>query len=149
MEEIIHKFGIDAKLIAVQVINFAVLVGLLSYLLYRPVLRVLAEREKKIAQWVADAEVAAGARASAEEERKAIVGAAHKEAEEVSARARIHAEDKAVEIVESAEEKANAVLRQAEARGEDIKTQARKDSEAEIAKLAVLAAEKVLREKAS
>ena len=41
--------------------------------------------------------------------------------------------------------KAEGIVKDAEAKGEDIKTQAKKDSEAEIAKLAVLAAEKVLR----
>jgi len=149
MEEIIHKFGIDGKLVVIQIINFTVLVGLLSYLLYKPLLKVLAEREEKIAQGVADAEAAAGARASAEDEKKAIVSSAHQEASEVGARAKVSAEEKAAEIIESAEEKANAVLRQAEARGEDIKAQAHKDSEAEITKLAVLAAEKVLKERAS
>jgi len=149
MEEIIHKFGIDGKLVVIQIINFTVLVGLLSYLLYKPLLKVLAEREEKIAQGVADAEAAATARASAEDEKKAIVSSAHQEASKVGARAKVSAEEKAAEIIESAEEKANAVLRQAEARGEDIKTQAQKDSETEIAKLAVLAAEKVLKQQAS
>ncbi len=149
MEEIIHKFGIDGKLVIIQIINFTVLVGLLSYFLYKPLLKILADREKKIAQGVADAEAAATARAMAEDEKQSIVSAAHKEAEQVSARAQAHAQEKSTEIIESAEEKANAVLRQAEARGEDIKTQAHKDSEAEIAKLAVLAAEKVLAQKNS
>ena len=149
MEEIIHKFGIDAKLVVIQIINFAVLVGLLSYLLYKPLLRVLAEREEKIAQGVADAEAAAGARARAEDEKQAIVSAAHQEAEAVGVRAKEHAEEKAATIVTDAEEKANAVLRQAESRAEDIKTQAHKDSEAEVAQLAILAAEKVIKERTS
>jgi F0F1-type ATP synthase membrane subunit b/b' len=45
-------------------------------------------------------------------------------------------------------QKASEVISDAEAKGANIKAQALKDSEAEIAKLAVLAAEKILAEKA-
>ena len=58
MEQLIHAFGIDARLILLQVINFGLLMAVLSYLLYKPVLKVLAERQEKIAQGVKDAEEA-------------------------------------------------------------------------------------------
>lgn len=149
MEEIIAKFGIDAKLIVVQLINVTLLIALLSYLLYKPLLKVLDERESKIKQGVADAEAAGKALAEADEEKKTIVAAAHTEAGEVSARAKASADAKTVEIISDAEEKAAAITKQAEVKGEEIKAKAHKDSEAEIAKLAILAAEKVLKEKTS
>ncbi len=149
MEDIIYKFGIDAKLIIVQIINFVILAGLLSYFLYKPVLRILAERSDKIAQGIADAEAAGVAKSEADKEKQIIVAEAHKEAEAVSARAKEHADAKTSEIISDAEEKANAIARMAEVKSEEIKAKAHKDSEAEIAKLAVLAAEKVLRQKAS
>ena len=148
MEQLIEAFGIDVKLIVVQIINFAILVGLLSYFLYKPLLKVLQDREDKISQGVKDAEAAAKVRSEAENEKQSIVSEAHKEAEEVAARARVHAEEKAATILTSADEKAVGIVSNAEQKAEDIKIQARKDSEAEIAKLAVLAAEKVLQEKA-
>ena len=100
MDQLIEAFGIDAKLIAVQILNFTVL-------------------------------------------------AAHGEAEEVTLRARTHAEGIHAEAVKDAEDKAAAILADAKARGEQIAERARTESEAEIAQLAVLAAEKILREKAS
>ncbi len=147
MEEFAKTFGLDIKLVIVQIINFVVLLGLLSYFLYKPLLRVLAEREEKIKQGVADAEAAGKRLAEADEEKKGIVSSAHKEAEEVTARAKEHAVETEKALVTAAEEKAAVIVRQAEQKGEDIKTQVHKESEAEIAKLAVLAAEKVLREK--
>lgn len=147
MEQLIHSFGIDAKLIIVQIINFTLLVGILSYFLYKPVLKLLADREEKVAQGIRDAEAAAESLASAEDEKQKIVSAAHKEAEDVALRAKTHADEKAAAIAAVADEKAAGIVTAAEEKAEAIKLQAKQDSEAEIAKLAVLAAEKVLKEK--
>lgn len=149
MEQLIHAFGIDARLIVIQIINFVVLVALLSYFLYKPVLKLLREREQKIAQGIKDAEAAASARARAEEERKAVLAAAHSEAEAVSSRAKEHAGTEAEEIVAAAREKAATIVAGAQVQGDELKAQALKQSEGEVAKVAILAAEKILREKAS
>lgn len=149
MEQLIQAFGIDAKLIVIQLINFGILAGLLTYFLYTPLLTMIKKREEKIAQGMKDAEAAAAAKATADDEKKVILGQAHKDAEVVGANAKVYADQKAETIVADAHTKAEAVVRSAEAKSEEIKVQARKDSEAEIAKLAVLAAEKVLREKTS
>ena len=73
MEQLISAFGIDVKLITIQIINFVVLAGLLSYFLYKPVLKILDEREEKIKQGIADAEEAAVAKASAVSEKQALL----------------------------------------------------------------------------
>lgn len=148
MEQLIEAFGIDVRLITVQIINFVILLGLLSYFLYKPVLKVLNDREEKIKQGISDAEAAAASKAEADTERKEIVAKAHHEAEEVNSRAKVAAEAKTAEILSEAEEKAAGVISSAEQKGVDIQNKARKESEDEIAKLAVLAAEKVLRKEA-
>ncbi|HMA79010.1 MAG TPA: hypothetical protein VKP88_07860, partial [Candidatus Paceibacterota bacterium] len=65
MEQLIQAFGIDTRLIVVQIINFGLLLALLSYFLYRPILNLLEEREAKITQGIKDAEAAAAAKADA------------------------------------------------------------------------------------
>jgi F-type H+-transporting ATPase subunit b len=145
MEQLITAFGIDAKLIIIQILNFGILMGLLTYFLYKPLLGMLNKREDKIAQGMKDAEAAAAARASADEQKKGILSIAHKDAEEVSAKAKVYADEQAVIIASQAQVKAESIITNAQAKSEEIKEQARKDSEAEIAKLAVLAAEKVLK----
>ena len=52
-----------------QVINFLILVWLLKRFLYKPVLNAIAEREKKIAAQLSDAEVK---KAEAQKERDAF-----------------------------------------------------------------------------
>lgn len=149
MEQLIEAFGIDVRLITIQIINFAILLAALSYFLYKPVLKLLAEREATIKQGIDDAEAAARSKAEADSDRQVIVSAAHQEAAEINSRAKVAADDKSAVILADAEAKKAAVLKEAERKGEEMKIQARKDSEAEIAKLAILAAEKVLREKIS
>lgn len=147
MEQLLHAFGIDVKLIVIQIINFVVLAGLLSYFLYKPVLKILAEREETIKKGIEDAEEAATAKASALQEKQAVLTQAQQEAQEIDAHAQAFAKKKEAEIVAAAQEKATDVIKDAESKSALLKEQALKESEAEIAKLAVLAAEKILREK--
>jgi F-type H+-transporting ATPase subunit b len=149
MEQLISAFGIDIRLIAIQVINFGILMAILTYFLYKPILNMLKEREAKIAKGIEDAKAAEKARLEADEEKKGIITAANKEAEDMASRAKEHASHKADEIVADAHKKAEQVVKDAGLRGEELIASARKESEAEIAKLAILAAEKVLKERAS
>lgn len=149
MEGILHTFGIDSRLIIIQIFNFLLLAAALWYFLYTPVLNLIKERQQKIEKGVKDAEAAELKLHEADTERKEIVTTAHKEAEAITARATEHAKERSSEIVGSAEEKATHIVSDAQAKSEDLKAQALRESEAEVAKLAVLAAEKVLREKQS
>ena len=144
-----HAFGIDVKLITIQVLNFVVLAGLLTYFLYKPVLNILAEREEKIRKGIVDAEEAARAHASAQLEKQTILSQAQKDAEEISARAREFSKKKEEEFLVVAQHKAAGVVKDAETKSALLQEQALKNSEAEIARLAILAAEKVLKEKLS
>ncbi len=149
MEQLIHAFGIDIKLIIIQMVNFVILMSALTYFLYKPVLKVLADREEKIVQGIKDAEAAAVAKGSAESEKQSILSSAHAEAEVVAKNAKTFADERSEAIVAEARTKAESVIKDAQQKSEELKLQAKKESEAEIAKLAVLAAEKILREKNS
>ncbi len=149
MEQLIHAFGIDIRLITIQMINFVVLLGLLSYFLYKPVFNLLAQREETIKKGIADAEEAAQAKALATQEKQEVLTAAQKEAGEITARAEGFGKERTEVMLKEAAEKAAHAIKDAEAKSALLKAQAIKESEAEIARLAILAAEKVLQEKAS
>ena len=144
MEEIVHAFGLDARLIIIQMINFGLLLSALWYFLYTPVMRILEEREKKIAQGVEDADKAAVALREADVEKGIVLKDARTEAEAILHRARAHAVTKGNEIVVDAEEKALRVLEDSRVRAEEERIQAKKASEAEVAESAILAAEQIL-----
>lgn len=148
MDQIIEAFGIDVRLIVIQLVNFGILMVALGYFLYKPVLRLLDERQQKIAQGIQDAEAAALAKASAEEEKRTVVGSAHTEAEAIMSRAKSHATAVSEEALVEARAKAEALIADAALQGNEVKARVLRESEAEVAKLAILAAEKILRERA-
>ncbi len=144
MQEILHAFGIDWRLIVIQIFNFSILMGVLWYFLYTPVLKMLADREAKIKKGVEDAEKAGEALAHADVERTAIIKEAHSEAGQIVTRATQHGEEKGKMLISEAQAKIEREIESAKKLGEEIKAQALKESEAEIAKLSMLATEKVL-----
>ncbi len=144
MDPLIHAFGLDAKVMIVQIVNFAILAGALGALLYKPILKLLDERERTIAQGLADADAAKVSKEQAETERIAVRAQAEADARELVARGTAIADEKAAAIVTAADEKAAERIRNAETQGEEIIARAVKESEAEIAKLAVLEIEKKL-----
>ena len=145
MEPLLAVFGVNWKLLLAQGINFALLLAILSYFLYKPVLRMIDERREKIAEGVRTAERAERSLAEAQKKGDGIVGDASREAEALVKTARARAEEKGAEIVKSAEARAEGVLTDAATRAEEAKRQAIKESEKEIARAAMLAAEKILR----
>lgn len=149
MSELFGAFGLNTKLIVAQAINFGALLLLLSYFLYTPILKMLDERREKIAKGVKDAEEAEAKLASSHAEGKEIVGKAAKEAEGLLSEARSRADEKGAELLKGAQERADALLLDAQARAEEAKRQALSSSEKEIARAAMLAAEKILRSRAS
>lgn len=149
MSELFEAFGVNWKLLLVQAVNFGLLLSVLTYFLYKPVLRIIDERQRKIAEGVKTAEEAARQLADAKVEGDGIVGTAAKEAEQLVASARSRADEKGNEIVKAAEARANAVMKEAAAHAEEAKRMALAESSKEIAKAAVLAAEKILREKSA
>lgn len=144
MEQLFDAFGIDWKLLLAQLVNFGVLFVALTWLLYKPVMKTLDERRAKIAQGVEDAERASEKLASADEEAATRVGKADAEAEALVASAREAASAEKTRIVKEAEARAVAVAADADARAKEAAAKMLRESEQEIARLAILAAKKSL-----
>jgi F-type H+-transporting ATPase subunit b len=145
MDAILHTFGVDWRLLLVQAINFGILLGGLTYLLYKPVGRMLEERRAAVAKGVEDAERAAHELKNIEGSRADMLAKAGKEADGVVANARVSAIEKEKEILTRAEHAAGTVLSDAEAQAKDTKARAIAESKEEVAKLIVLGMEKALR----
>lgn len=149
MSELIAIFGIDWKLIVAQTINFLIVLGALTFFLYKPVMKMLTDREQKIAQGIKDAEAAEKARRKIEEEKGAIITSAHRESDEIVTRAQEEAKRERADIVAGAQQRAEDIVLSATKEGEELKRAKLKESESEVARTAILAAEKLIREKLS
>ncbi|MEK7201240.1 MAG: ATP synthase F0 subunit B [Patescibacteria group bacterium] len=147
MDQLFEAFGIQVPLLIAQAVNFAVLLVGLTYLLYKPVMKTLDERQQKVAQGVIDADQAALKLATAGSEAQTLVKAAETNAESIVASARDAATLEKARIMKEAETRAAALASDAEARAQETASKALRDSEKEIARLSILAAEKVLQSK--
>ncbi len=149
MADLLSLFGIDWKLLVMQIINFGVLLAALTYFLYKPVLKVLEDRRKKIAQGVQDAIDAKKALESAEENADDIIGSATSKADEIIITAKNNAEEKGKEIIKDAEERGERIESDAQAKAAEAAKRALDGSNQEIARTAILAAERLLKKKLS
>lgn len=145
MEQVFQAFGIEWQLLLAQAVNFAIVLAALTYFLYKPVMKLLAEREEKIKRGITDAKEATALRARVLAEKSGIITRAEAEAEKVVGRASEAGKRERESIIRAGEERARVLLADAEARAEELKRHALRESDKEIAKAAVLAAEKILR----
>jgi len=147
MDSLLDAFGIDWKLLIAQAVNFGVLFLALWFLLYKPVMKTLDERARKIAQGVEDAERATEKLAGADQEAAKVVATAEASATEALASAREAAATERARLVKEAEARAESISKDAEARSKEAAAKMLRDSEKEIARLSVLAAAKVISSK--
>jgi F-type H+-transporting ATPase subunit b len=147
MQALLDAFGISGSLLIAQAVNFGIVLVALTYFLYKPVLKVLDARQKKVAQGVIDAERAAEKLAGADAEASTIVSGAETEAEGIVKSAREAAAVEKTRLIKDAEARAAALEADADARAMETAAKILRDSEKEVARIAVLAAEKVLRQK--
>jgi F-type H+-transporting ATPase subunit b len=146
MSQLFATFGINGWLLLAQVVNFGILLAILWHFLYRPLLRVIDQRREKIAEGVRTAEAAARRLDEAKEEGDKLVGDAARQAEGLVASARTRADERAGEIVKEAQSRADGLMKEAQARADEEKRRMLSESEREIARAAMLAAEKILRQ---
>lgn len=145
MQEIIDTFGVDWRLLIIQAANFGLLLLVLWYFLYDPLLGLIEKRRSKIEEGVKNAERAEKKLKAIESEREGVITNATREAEVIVSLAKERGGTKEQEIIQNAQEKSERILNEAQKKAEESKRQAIAESQSEIARLAVLSAEKVLR----
>jgi len=145
--EILAVFGINWKILLIQMFNFGIVLLLLRRFLYRPLMNMLDERNAKLKRGLEDAASAAREREAIAVEKTEIVSAARAEGNAIVEGVRKDALERERTLLREAEEKSVAILVEAKARAEEERTHILRESEKEVARMAVLAAEKILRER--
>lgn len=107
--------GFDLPALLFQIINFAVLLGLLSYLAYRPLLRTLAARRQTIEESLATAAAIERTRDQLEREQRSILAAARRQADEIIQRSEEEAARLHQQIEAAARKTAEQIVAQAQA----------------------------------
>jgi len=148
MEEIVRVFGINWKLLLIQGVNFGLLLLILWRFLYRPLIQMISKRQEVISKGVEDANKAEERLDEINEEKESIITSATSEGEEIVQKAVESAKKRETELLKEANAKGERVISDAGLKAEEIKRLALEESKGEIARIAVLSAEKVIREKA-
>lgn len=145
MSALFSTFGLDWHLLVAQIVNFTVLAVALTWFLYKPVLKMVQERKRIVAKGVEDAERAGEMLTDADSEASKRIKTADEQAEKIVAAARESATVEKARLLKEAEARAVAVTNDAEARAVEIAARFRRESEQEVARLGILAAEKILK----
>jgi F-type H+-transporting ATPase subunit b len=144
-----HSEGlqITPSTVAFQALNFLVLLIVLKFILYKPLMQVLQEREKRIKEGVENAEKADRMLAESEATHQNILKTAKVESHGLLDSARKSAEEIRKTIIETAHNDAGKIIESGKNIVEMEKTRAAQELKNDAVRLVLLAAEKVLKEK--
>ncbi len=145
--ELFNALGINGKILLAQFINFAVLVFVLWRFAYKPILKFLDDRRKKIEEGVKNSELAIARLNEIEQKEKEVISEAKKEALSVINEAKETAEKRGNEIIKKAQSEASLVIVKEREKFNQDKIEMFKEMKNGLSELVVLAVEKVIAEK--
>lgn len=122
--DILNQFGIKPILLAAQVVNFLILLFILKKFLYKPILKVLDERKKRIADSLKNAEEIEKRLLLTQQEREKILDEADKSAQKM-----LDETKKEIEILRT------EMMQQAKGQADDIILKSHNQAQAEIEKM--------------
>lgn len=139
-----EALGINLGFFVVQLFNFIIVAIVLWAWAYRPIVNLLEERKKRIAQGLEDARIAGEARANAEKDAAKIITAAQAEANKRVSEATERAEKAAADVRAAAETERARILKAAQEDGALERNRILADLRGQVAALALAAAQKVI-----
>ncbi len=140
----ISELGINLPTLLTQVVTFIILLVILRFVAYKPIMRMLDERSKRVKESMEQAEDVKEQSARAEEELKKQLGEASREGQERIARAVKAGEEVKQKAQEEAKKEAETLLSRARAEIQTERDDAIGEVRREFADLTVLAAGKVI-----
>ncbi len=138
------SLGINMPTLLAQIINVVILFGLLYLVAYKPIMRMLDERSRKIKESMEQTEYIKQQAERAEEEAKKRIDAAAKEGQEAIARAMRTGEEVRQEAQQQAKQEAEVLIARARAEIQRERDEAIDQLRKEFADITIMAAGKVI-----
>lgn len=145
--ELIEKLGIDWRLLLAQILNFTILMSVLNFFLYKPILNILRKREEKIKKSIADSHKIEEELLHTEKQNQQIISKANKDAADIIKKAQEAAELKKQNILESAKKESENILIKAEQKTARLAAKAQAEIKEQMSDIVLAATEKVLAKK--
>lgn len=149
MAELLHKLGIDWRLLIAQLVNFLVLFFLLKKFLYAPVLDLLEKRRARIADGMRDADAAKERLIGIEHERKQVLVRAEAERQRMLEAAAMDVEELRRQRLQAVGAEAEGVLTRAREEAERVRMELLAEVRRELGDLVLAITRKVTQEKLS
>ena len=140
----IEALGISLTEFIFYLINFLILVGVLTKFLYKPFLNVMETRKQSIKDSLDNAELTNRRADEKMQNYNKRIARAEEEGREIIKEAKIKADAQARQIIEDAQTEAGEIMSKAERTIEREREKAMEEMRQEIAALALLAAEKIV-----
>ena len=142
--ELLASFGIEGKLLLWQIVNFGVLFGVLWYILYKPLRKVIADREGRVRESIAAASELQEKSRSLEAEFNEKITVQRKEFQELHNRTVAEQEQMRKAMRTEAEVEARSIVEGARKTVLEEQSRILSSLEDDIKKIAVALASKVL-----
>ena len=136
--------GINLPTLLAQIINFGILLGLLYLVAYKPIMRMLDERSRRVKESMEQTDLIKQQAERAEEEVKKQIEAAGKEGMEIIARAMHTGEEMRQKAQQEAKQNAESLVVRARVEIQRERDGAIDELRREFADLTIMAAEKVI-----
>lgn len=144
---IVGPLGVNGKLLFAQFLNVAIIMLVMWRWVYRPLLKMLDERTKKIEKGLADAAAAADLKRAAADEKSAAVMDARLKAKEIMEEAQAAAQKEREQVVARAREEVKRVVDEGKEQLKAEKAKMMGEVKSAAGSLLALALEKVAGEK--
>jgi F-type H+-transporting ATPase subunit b len=144
-----EALGIDVRYLAFQLVNFLLLFGILTFVIGKPLTKMLDQRRRDIAKGLEDAAKARAAIESAEKDKAKIIAEAEREGKKIIAEVRDEAVSLRKKLEAEAAIKAEKMLKRAEEEIEADRKHLKKELKNEIADMIVSATSKILKSDSS
>src|SRR3989338_814986 len=142
--ELLRSFGIEGKVLLWQIINFGLLFAVLWYFLYKPIKKIMAERESKISDSLNKATQLEEKSKKLEDELKVKMAEQRKELEEMHTKALAQQDKVRKDMKALAEEEARKIVEEARSIIAQEKQNMFVALESEVKQLAATLATKIL-----
>lgn len=144
-----HVDGLSVQLstVAFQALNFAILLVALHLILYKPLVKLLTERARKIKEGVENADKATVMLAEADTIRMDMIKDANMESQKMMEKTRKSSEEMKAAMMDQAHKEADSIIKSGQQLVEMQKAKTMEELKAQAVGMIMKTAEKVLREK--
>lgn len=142
--ELLAKLGIDWRLLIAQIVNFTILLTVLTFFVYNPLLRLIDERRERIRKSMDDAEKIARHKEDLKLMREKALKDIDQECGATLEKAKTDAEHMRTEIIKHAEMEAKNILKKGQDQLRHERHQALEDTQKMLTKNLVTLTENIL-----